>query len=338
MSSINSLRQDPRWILLPLRAYLAVAFTYAGISKIADRSFLDSSSPDGMYATLLAVRDQSPIGGLLGPVEHHSFAFGLLMALGEIAVGIGLLLGLATRIAAAGGIVLALSLFLTVSWGADPWYTGADIVYAFALTPVLLGGAGPLSVDAWLAARARASQDQAADRTRRAVVGGLAGIAGLIAVGVAGLVRKDEPKKNGPTAASGPTPAAASSSTPSNPPPTSSSAQPSADQTAAPPTGPVLIAATKVPVGGAISTKDPTTGDELYVLQLTKGTFTAVDRRCPHQGCPVSFVSKADGFTCPCHRSAFDAAGNLTRGPATTGLKKVAVVEASGKIVRAGNG
>jgi len=106
VSSINSIRQDPRWILLPLRAYLAVAFTYAGISKIADRSFLDSSSPDGMHATLLAVRDQSPIGGLLGPVEHHSFAFGLLMGLGEIAVGIGLLLGLATRIAAAGGIVI----------------------------------------------------------------------------------------------------------------------------------------------------------------------------------------------------------------------------------------
>ena len=326
MSSINSLRQDPRWILLPLRAYLAVAFTYAGISKIADRSFLDSSSPDGMHATLLAVRDQSPIGDLLGPVEHHSFGFGLLMALGEIAVGIGLLLGLATRIAAAGGIVLALSLFLTVSWGADPWYTGADIVYAFALTPVLLGGAGPLSVDAWLAARARASQDQAADRTRRAVVGGLAGIAGLIAVGVAGLVRKDDPKKNHPAAAAAPIP-----STPSSP-----SARPSTKSTTAP-SGPALIAAAKVPVGGAVATKDPTSGDELYVLQLTKGTFTAVDRRCPHQGCPVSFVSEADGFTCPCHRSAFDAAGNLTRGPATTGLKKVAVVEESGKIVRSAN-
>jgi len=104
------------------------------------------------------------------------------------------------------------------------------------------------------------------------------------------------------------------------------------------PGGPVLVAATKVPVGGAIATKDPTSGDELYVLQLTKGTFTAVDRRCPHQGCPVSFVSKADGFTCPCHRSAFDAAGNLTRGPATTGLKKVAVAEEGGKIVRAANG
>jgi len=333
VSSINALRQDPRWILLPLRAYLGFAFTYAGISKIADRSFLDSSSATGMHATLLAVRDESPISGLLGPVEHHSFAFGLLMALGEVAVGVGLLLGLFTRIAAAGGIVLALSLFLTVSWGADPWYTGADIVYAFALTPVLLGGAGPLSADAWLASRARASKDQTADRTRRVVVGGLAGFAGLVAVGIAGLVRGDGRKHS---AAAGNQPASAPSAAPS----AASSSPATGPTTSNPkkPLGPVLVAATNVPVGGAIATKDPTSGEELYVLQLTKGTFTAVDRRCPHQGCPVSFVSKADGFTCPCHRSAFDATGNLTRGPATTGLKKVAVVEDGGKIVRAANG
>ena len=329
MSSTNPrTRQDPHWILLPLRGYLAVAFLYAGISKIADRRFLDASSPDSMHATLLAVRDQSPIGGLLGPVANHSFAFGLLMALGEIAVGLGVLLGLFARAAAAGGIVLALSLFLTVSWGADPWYTGADIVYAFALTPVLLAGAGPWSADAWLAARDRASGT--VDRTRRVVVGGLAGAAGLIAVGVAALFRQDATR---PSVAGGNSrqvdDATAGTATPD---------RTSTPTTTTPKAGPVLVAAAAVPVGGAVAAKDPTSGDELYVLQLTKGTFTALDRRCPHQGCPVSFVSKSAGFTCPCHRSAFDAAGNLTQGPATSGLKKLAVTEQDGKIVLAENG
>ena len=331
-STKTQITQDPRWIVLPLRAFLAVAFTYAGLSKIADRSFLDASSPNGMHATLVAVRDQSPIGGLLGPVEHHSYAFGLLMALGEVAVGIGLLLGLFTRIAAAGGVVLSLSLFLTVSWGADPWYTGADIVYAFALTAILLGGAGPLSVDAWLAGRERATETT--DRTRRAVVGGLAGAAGLVAVGIAGLLRKDEQKK--PVAADEAQPTPTGTSATASAPPTAAT-NTTGDATT-PAAGPVLIAAAKVPVGGAIAAKDPTSGDELYVLQLTKGAFTAVDRRCPHQGCPVSFVSKADGFTCPCHRSAFDAAGGLTRGPATTGLKKIAVREQGGEIVLSTDG
>src|SRR5581483_11008847 len=108
----RDVRRDPRWILLPLRGYLGFTFVYAGLSKIADRSFLDGSSPTSMHATLLAVKAQSPIGGLLGPVAHHSFAFGVLMALGELAVGAGILLGLFGRVAAAGGIVISLSLFL----------------------------------------------------------------------------------------------------------------------------------------------------------------------------------------------------------------------------------
>lgn len=33
------------WMLLPLRAFLAVVFRYAGISKIADRHFLDGRRP-----------------------------------------------------------------------------------------------------------------------------------------------------------------------------------------------------------------------------------------------------------------------------------------------------
>src|SRR3954467_5369076 len=64
---LTSVRNDPRWILLPLRAYLGFTFVYAGLSKITDRGFLDGSSPTSMHATLVAVKAQSPIGGLLGP-------------------------------------------------------------------------------------------------------------------------------------------------------------------------------------------------------------------------------------------------------------------------------
>jgi thiosulfate dehydrogenase [quinone] large subunit len=126
---LHGVQRDPRWVVLVLRAYLAFTFIYAGLSKIRGRSFFDPSSPASIHATLLAVRGHSPIGGLLGPVEHHSFAFGLLIAIGETAVGVGMLLGLLARVAALGGMLIPLSLFLTVSWNATPWYTGADIVY-----------------------------------------------------------------------------------------------------------------------------------------------------------------------------------------------------------------
>ncbi len=64
----------------------------------------------------------------------------------------------------------------------------------------------------------------------------------------------------------------------------------------------------------------------MWVLQLTAGKFTAYDATCPHQGCPVGFVSPDEGFACPCHGSRFDAEGHLLNGPAQRGLTPVPVV------------
>ncbi len=288
---------QPAWIMLPLRGFLAFVFLYAGISKIADRTFLDGSSPTSIHAQVLAVKNSSPIGGLLGPVADHSFAFGLIMAFAELAVGLGVLLGLFTRVAAVGGMLLALSLWLTVSWQANPWYTSADLVYLFAFTPVLLGGAPVLSLDAWLSQARRQHPDVAEDRTRRILLGaGVAVLGGLIAGGSA-LFRTSPSKK----------PAAA---------------QPSQ----------LLTQAADVPVGGAVQVRDPNTGHQDWVLQLSAGKFTALDATCPHQGCAVNFDSAATGFTCPCHGSRYDVTGKLLRGPATTGLTPVPVKVTGGEV------
>lgn len=318
-----ALQRDPRWTVLLLRGYLAVTFLYAGLSKIGG-TFLDGSSPTSMHATLLAVRGHSPIGGLLTPVLHHSFAFGLLIAVGETAVGVGMLVGLFARIAAMGGMLISLSLFLTVSWNANPWYTGADIVYLFALTPILLGGAGPLSADEWLAIRRNADDSAGAradDLARRVVLGGLAGVGGLIAVGLASMFRSSSP-----SASPGPSGGGATSSDKASASDTASSTT-SAGAAA-------IVAANAVPVGGAAPATDPTTGDPIYVLQLQPGAYTALDRICPHQGCEVSFISAAAGFQCPCHLSTFDASGAVTQGPATTGLAKIPVTKSGNDILR----
>jgi thiosulfate dehydrogenase [quinone] large subunit len=77
------------------------------------------------------------------------------MSLGELAVGVGILIGLWTRVAAIGGMLISFSLFLSVSFHASPWFTGADIVYFFAFTPILVAGAGGvMSVDAMIERRA----------------------------------------------------------------------------------------------------------------------------------------------------------------------------------------
>src|SRR5215467_1476772 len=147
MTFWQRLGQDPRlgqvgWVLLPLRAFLAVTFLYAGVSKLFDRNYLDPSSPLGVRSQMTHAAVGSPISGLVTFSAHHAALVGLLIAFGEIAAGLGALLGLLTRLAAALGMLLALSFFLTVSWHTRPYYFGPDIVFAFAWTPLLVGGDG----------------------------------------------------------------------------------------------------------------------------------------------------------------------------------------------------
>lgn len=292
--------------LLPLRVFLGIVFLYAGISKIADRHFLEGTSPTSIHAQVLAVKRASPIGGLLGPVVDHSFAFGLFMALAEIAVGLGVLLGLLTRVAAAGGMVIALSLWLTVSWQAQPWFTSADVVYLFALSPLLLGGAGDFSLDDWLARARQQHPGVGEDQTRRALVIGGAALLGVLLAGVAAAFRRSP--STAPSAG--------------QPGPSGSSG----------PTGGALAKASGVPVGGGTQVRDPNTGRTDWVLQLNAGKFTAFDATCPHQGCEVSFESAASGFVCPCHGSRFDPSGKVLNGPAPTGLTPVPVTVVSGEV------
>ena len=329
---IADLRTNPLWILLPLRLFLGVTFLYAGLSKIAQRSFLDASSPTSMHATLVAVKGSSPIGGLLGPVVDHTFAFGVFMALAETAVGIGTLLGLLSRIASIGGMVLSFSLFLTVSWEASPWYTGADIVYLFAFTPLLLAGALPFSADEWLARAAKTHPGTGEDRTRRALLTGGAAVAALVALGVSSLFRSSPSADADGSTVTNPT-----STGPNASPTTSGTSGTTAAGTsgaAASATGKALVAAADVPVGGGKQVTDPTSGEQVWVLQLDAGQFTALDSKCPHQGCAVAFVSKTSGFQCPCHGSKFSPTGALLNGPATTGLTKVPVTKSGSEITR----
>jgi Rieske Fe-S protein len=54
--------------------------------------------------------------------------------------------------------------------------------------------------------------------------------------------------------------------------------------------------------------------EKLYVFRGESG-FSALSAKCTHFGCVVD--READGtFLCPCHGSAFDAKGLVTKGPA----------------------
>ena len=148
--------RQPGWLILPLRAFLAVTFIYAGLQKLANPTYLNPSNPSSVVGQMRLLRHVSPIGPLLGLSLHAPTAVGLSIAFGELAVGVGVLLGLWTRLAAAGGMALALTFLLTVSWRTTPYYYGSDVVFFFAWTVIAALGAGNvLSLDGWMRQRAR---------------------------------------------------------------------------------------------------------------------------------------------------------------------------------------
>ena len=145
------------WAMLPLRAFLGFTFCFAGLQKLANPNFFNAASPSSIQAQLIASIRISPLHPLLGHLLRFAVPIGILIAVAELAVGLGTLLGLWTRVAAAGGALLALVLFLTVSFHSSPYYTGADIVFFFAWIPLIVAGSGGvLSLDSVIASRVAA--------------------------------------------------------------------------------------------------------------------------------------------------------------------------------------
>jgi len=130
------------WALLPLRLFLGATFLYAGLQKLANPNFFRPSSPISIQSQLAGAIRFSPIHALLHPLLPYAGLVGMVIAYAELAIGVGTLLGLYARVAAVGGALLSLNLFLTVSFHASPYFTGADIVFFFAWLPFVIAGSG----------------------------------------------------------------------------------------------------------------------------------------------------------------------------------------------------
>lgn len=302
--------------LLPLRLFLGATFAYAGLDKLADPAYLDADAPAGFARQLAAVAGSSPLGPLLGPAEAAPTAAALLIALGEVAAGLGLLAGLFTRLAAVGAAVLSLSFLLTVNWRTRPYYLGPDLFALLACTPFAVLGAGPLlSLDAWRARRAAAGEPTtrraAGDAQRRRLLVRTAQAAGgLAAVGVAGTAVASGPVRSGRTPdgtlAVGPDPS------------TTGTPEPTATAPGAPPPG--------AGSGGEVTAEAFTAPDgrPAYAVTGADGRRVAYSAVCTHTGCTVAANAEAGEFQCPCHGGRFDLmTGAVVSGPPTDPLDEL---------------
>jgi thiosulfate dehydrogenase [quinone] large subunit len=339
--------------VLVLRAFFGVTFLFAGLQKLANPAFFNSTNPTGIHQQMRFAQSFSPIGDLLGPAAHISTVLGVAIALGEIAVGLATLIGFRTRLAAIGGMLLSLSFFLTVSWNSSPYYYGADIVFFFAWTTILLAGPSSFSLDAWLRDRDLAAlepppgtprrQVRSGDATevgRRAVMQRLGVTAAVAAVVVAlggvtaaigrALGAKSKTAARGSGGSNG-TPGSSRPANGGSGPATTPVTTSSATTTSAPagkPKGTLIGPAAAVPVAGARSFMD-TGGRPAYIVQPQQGVFLGFSRICTHQGCTVDFAASANEFRCPCHGSVYSAStGAVLGGPAPSPLPKITVVRA----------
>lgn len=147
------------WALAPLRIFLGGTFLFAGLQKLANPTFFNAKSPSSIQAQMTGAARISPLHGLLSHLLTSAVPIGIALALAEVAIGVGALLGLWTRVAAIGGALLSFSLFLTVSFHSSPYYTGADLVFFFAWIPFIVAGGGSrLSIDGRIARSAAQSQ------------------------------------------------------------------------------------------------------------------------------------------------------------------------------------
>jgi thiosulfate dehydrogenase (quinone) large subunit len=324
------------WVLMPLRLFLGVTFLYAGLQKLANPNFLKNSSPISIHAQLVGSTHLSPIHALTSHLIPIAPAVGLVIAIGETAIGLGILVGLWTRVAAVAGMALSFGLFLTVSFHSSPYFTGSDIVFFFGWTPLALGGAGGApALDTWLARRRPATDDRPEAISRRAVLsrGALTGLTAAVVVVVGGAVAALGRAAGGATtlAADAVTLSGGSNSSTTTTTTTAGAAAGGATTTTAgtiPPHTASLGPAASVPVGGSAAFTVPANGDPGLVIQQTADHFVAFNAICPHEGCTVAYQSSAKIIACPCHGSEFNPRnGDVVRGPATYGLTRITVIK-----------
>jgi thiosulfate dehydrogenase (quinone) large subunit len=339
--------------LLPLRIFLGVTFVYAGVDKIIDPAFLHATGAGSIGSQLDEFVKVSPIGPLVHlfgqsfPVE-----IGLLIAIAEIAVGLGALSGLLFRLSAAGGFALAILFWLTASWATKPYYYGPDLPYAFGwLTLALAGTGGRFTVETWLAREFDGGlDDEPVSEDRRLVLkAGFLGLAAIAVAGLAGTVGASifgQSKSNlgTVTPSTSPTGDVGATDSPSFPPDPGASpagtpvagASPTADV----PSGPLVGSVSQLTTGRAIAFSDPNTGDPGVLLKLQNGSIVAFDAVCTHAGCTVEYDRPSGYLVCPCHGATFDPANQaqVLGGPTDQPLAPIPihVDTASGRITLTG--
>jgi len=333
----------PATALFPLRLFLGVTFAYAGVQKLGDPGFLRPGAPTYVGTQLQAFANGTPGGFLLRAfaLPHPTLA-GVAVALVEIAVGLTVLAGLATRTAATVGLLLSSVLFLTNGWKTYPYFLNSDIILMFAWLPFVLAGAtGQPALDNAVdrlrdapkaqgrpapAGASRTAHPNDPALTRRALLTRLLGMASAATFALGGvtvLLRGAYRSRARVLSASTTQP---STDAPAR------AAEPLTGRRKLPAGAVRLGPSNQLPPGQSATYADPGDGQPDILIRQGDGTLTAFSAVCTHAGCTVGFAGNGQ-IVCPCHGGSFNArTGAVEAGPPPTPLPTKRVLEQGGQI------
>ncbi|MGI8507685.1 MAG: Rieske (2Fe-2S) protein [Solirubrobacteraceae bacterium] len=310
-------------------------------------------APTYIGTQLSAFAHGTPGGFLLRAFAlPHPKLSGVGVAFVEIVVGLLVLGGLLTRVAAAAGLSLNLVLFLTNGWNTSPYFLGSDIVFVFAWLPFVLAGAAGQpaldnSLDRLVAARQRQLVRAAGRRvpvgeeprlTRRALVARALGATGALALVLSAIsaLAKGSYRSNatrfGVRASSTTATSTRSRKT------ASSSKAPVAGQPAARGGGTVPSEAVRIGASSQLARDqaalytDPRDQQPDIIIRHSDGSLNAFSAICTHAGCQVGYQG-ADQIACPCHGGLYNArTGAVEGGPPPAPLPPRRVIEHGGAL------
>ncbi len=136
------------WFILALRLMMGFAFLQSGLDKVLSGSF-----SAGGYLTQAVPANNSPVADVfvaMGNTQWFVSVVNVAVPWGEVLIGLGLLVGALTRLAAFWGAFMML-LFYLGNWDIGHGYINGDFAYMLVFLSVAAFGAGRiLGLDAYI--------------------------------------------------------------------------------------------------------------------------------------------------------------------------------------------
>jgi len=134
----NSSWRNQAPALRVMRLWLGITWIYAGWDKASDPGFLEAGSSTYMGTQLSGFSTHSPLGFAFNKLIEHATLVGGFVIISEFAIGLATLLWVAPRLAAFGGFLMSLVLWLADTFHVSPYFLASNTAYAVLWLSYLL--------------------------------------------------------------------------------------------------------------------------------------------------------------------------------------------------------